>query len=73
MPLPLQQIVTLVDKRISVLLKDQRILEGRLVGYDDFMNLVLADTIEKGEQERKLGKVVVRGNNIVRIALVEII
>ncbi|MCD6106578.1 MAG: RNA-binding protein [Thermoplasmata archaeon] len=73
MPLPLQQIVTLVDKRISVLLKDQRILEGRLVGYDDFMNLVLTDTIEKGEQERKLGKVVVRGNNIVRIALVEII
>ncbi len=50
------------------MLKDGRMLEGKLVGYDDFMNLVLEETDEtKDEQAKKLGTVVLRGNNVVTI------
>ncbi|OPY26768.1 MAG: putative snRNP Sm-like protein [Methanomassiliicoccales archaeon PtaU1.Bin030] len=58
-----------MDHRISLLLKDTRILEGKLVGYDDYMNMVLEDTEERtSEQTRRLGVVVLRGNNVVSIS-----
>jgi len=57
-----------LNKKVSVLLKDQRTLEGILVGFDEHMNIVLDDTQEKkGENERKLGRVVLRGNNVISI------
>jgi len=57
-----------LNKKVSVLLKDQRTLEGLLVGFDEHMNIVLDDTQEKkGENERKLGRVVLRGNNVISI------
>jgi len=57
-----------MNKKVSLLLKDNRILEGKLVGYDDYMNMVLEDTEEtKEEQIRRLGMVVLRGNNVVTI------
>lgn len=61
-----------VDKRVSLLLKDGRILEGKLTGFDDYMNMVLEETVERtpAEEERRLGTVVLRGNNVVSIALV---
>lgn len=66
------------NSRISLLLKDDRRLEGKLVGYDEYMNLVLEDTEETIELEagesgkstsvKKLGRVILRGNNIVTIS-----
>jgi small nuclear ribonucleoprotein len=71
MVLPLAVLEKSIDKRISLLLKDNRILEGKLAGYDDYMNMVLEDTEERtSEQERRLGTVVLRGNNVVSISLV---
>ena len=60
-----------LDKRISLLLKDNRTLEGKLTGYDDNMNLVLEDTVETtaAQEERRLGTVVLRGNNVVSISI----
>ena len=60
-----------VDKRVSLLLKDGRVLEGKLTGYDDNMNLVLEDTVETtaAQEERRLGTVVLRGNNVVSISI----
>ncbi len=60
-----------LDKRISLLLKDNRVLEGKLTGYDDNMNLVLEDTVETtaAQEERRLGTVVLRGNNVVSISI----
>ena len=60
-----------VDKRISLLLKDNRVLEGKLTGYDDNMNLVLEETVETtaNQEERRLGTVVLRGNNVVSISI----
>ena len=60
-----------IDKRVSLLLKDGRILEGKLTGFDDYMNMVLEETTERtADEERRLGTVVLRGNNVVSIALV---
>ena len=70
MVMPINLLEKSLDKRLSLLLKDNRILEGKLVGYDDYMNLVMEDTEEKKDDKvRRLGKVVLRGNNVVSIAL----
>ncbi len=71
MTLPLKMLEDFLNKRISLLLKDNRVLEGKLVGYDDYMNMVLIDTEEKTEEmTRRLGTVILRGNNVVRMALI---
>jgi len=58
-----------LNHRVVLLLKDGRVLEGKLVGFDDYMNMVLEDTEETTEERvRRLGKVVLRGNNVVSIA-----
>jgi Small nuclear ribonucleoprotein (snRNP) homolog len=70
MVMPLALLEKSMDKRISLLLKDNRILEGKLTGYDDYMNMVLEETEERSQdQERRLGTVVLRGNNVVSIAI----
>ena len=61
-----------VDKRVSLLLKDGRTLEGRLAGFDEYMNMVLEETVEtasSGDEGRRLGSVVLRGNNVVSISI----
>ncbi|OGS50789.1 MAG: RNA-binding protein [Euryarchaeota archaeon RBG_16_68_12] len=68
MLMPLNVLETSINKGISLLLKDNRILDGKLVGYDDYMSMVLEDTEEtKDEQVRRIGTVVLRGNNVVVI------
>ncbi|MCL2891113.1 MAG: LSM domain-containing protein [Methanomassiliicoccaceae archaeon] len=68
MVMPLALLEKSIDKRVSLLLKDNRVLEGKLKGYDDYMNMVLEETEERTpEQERRLGTVVLRGNNVVSI------
>jgi small nuclear ribonucleoprotein len=69
MVMPLALLEKSMDHRISLLLKDSRVLEGKLSGYDDYMNMVLEDTEERtSEQTRRLGVVVLRGNNVVSIS-----
>jgi len=68
MVMPLNVLEKSINKRITLLLKDNRQLEGKLVGYDDYMNMVLEDTEEtRDEQVRRIGTVVLRGNNVVTI------
>lgn len=69
MVMPLALLEKSMNHRTSLLLKDGRILEGKLAGYDDYMNMVLEETEERtAEQTRRLGTVVLRGNNVVRIS-----
>ncbi len=69
MVMPLALLEKSLDKRISLLLKDSRVLEGKLTGFDDYMNMVLEDTEETTvEQKKRLGTVVLRGNNVVSIS-----
>ena len=68
MAMPLNILEKSVTKRVSVMLKDGRTLEGKLVGFDEYMNMVLEETEETKEQQaRRLGTVILRGNNLVAI------
>lgn len=72
MVMPAALLENSLDKRISLLLKDGRSLEGKLTGFDEYMNMVLDDTMESGAEGsdgRRLGKVVLRGSNVVSIAI----
>ena len=68
MIMPAKMLEETLNKKVALLLKDNRVLEGSLVGYDDYMNLVLDDTEEKAQDvNKKLGVVIVRGSNVVRM------
>jgi len=59
-----------LNKRVTLLLKDNRVLDGKLVSYDENMNMVLEETEETGADlsMRRLGTVILRGNNVVTIS-----
>lgn len=68
MIMPMKMLEDSLNKRVALLLKDNRVLEGMLSGYDEYMNMVLEDVQENAESlTRKLGTVVIRGSNVVRI------
>jgi small nuclear ribonucleoprotein len=68
MAVPLNVLEKSVNKAVILLLKDGRTLEGKLTGFDEYMNMILEDTEEtKDDQVRRLGTVILRGNNIVTI------
>jgi small nuclear ribonucleoprotein len=68
MIMPAKMLEETLNKKVALLLKDNRILEGALIGYDDYMNLVLDDAEEKAQDvNKKLGVVIVRGSNVVRM------
>jgi small nuclear ribonucleoprotein (snRNP)-like protein len=65
---PLNLLEKSLQKTIMLVLKDGRIIEGKLTGFDTYMNMVLDDTDENFEEKkRKLGTVILRGNNVVSI------
>jgi small nuclear ribonucleoprotein len=68
MAMPLNILERHMNKIVMMTLKDGRTLEGKLTGFDEHMNLTLEDSQEtKNEQVRRLGTVILRGNNIVTI------
>jgi small nuclear ribonucleoprotein len=69
MVMPLSLLEKSMNKKVSLLLKDSRLLEGTLTGFDDYLNMVLEDTEEtNGDQVKRLGIVILRGNNVVSIS-----
>ena len=68
MAMPLNILERHTNKIVMLTLKDGRTLEGKLTGFDEYMNMILEDAEEtKDEKVRRLGTVVLRGNNIVTI------
>ncbi len=65
--LPMKMLEENLNKKVTLLLKDNRSLIGILAGYDEYMNMTLDDAEENGEVQRKIGKVIIRGSNVVRI------
>jgi len=58
-----------VNRQVIVILKDGRSMEGMLTGFDEYLNMVLEGTEEQNkENKRRLGTVVLRGNNVVSIS-----
>ncbi|MCL4337443.1 MAG: LSM domain-containing protein [Candidatus Thermoplasmatota archaeon] len=69
MIMPMKMLEENLNKKVALLLKDNRVLEGTLSGYDEYMNMVLDEVEENSEDlNRKLGTVIIRGSNVVRIS-----
>ncbi len=69
MVLPINVLEKSLNTKITLLLKDSRMLKGKLTGYDDYMNMVLEDVEEnKDGNIRRLGIVILRGNNVITIS-----
>ena len=71
MALPLDVLEKAMNQNLSLLLKDGRTIIGKLSGYDEYMNMVLVDVEETYEDtKRRLGTIILRGNNVVSISIV---
>ncbi|SCV03967.1 LAMI_0H12376g1_1 [Lachancea mirantina] len=65
--LPLEIIDKTVGQPVWVMLTSHREFAGTLVGFDDFVNVVLEDVVEydrDSEVKRHAGKMLLSGNNI---------
>ena len=62
-----------MDKRLAIKLNGNRTINGTVRGFDQFMNLVLDETVEQvtATEQNSIGMVVIRGNSIVMIEALE--
>jgi len=62
-----------MDKKLSIKLNANRHVVGTLRGYDQFMNLVLENTVEvvTPSERNDIGMVVIRGNSVVMMEPLE--
>ena len=62
-----------MDKKLALRLNASRRVTGILRGFDQFMNLVLDETIEEvsASERNEIGMVVVRGNSVTMIECLE--
>lgn len=65
-----------LHKQIKVELNGNRVVQGKLSGYDFFLNLTIAECIEiRGAKTNNpeyidLGQCVIRGNSIINLELI---
>ena len=58
------------DKKVAVITGDGRVITGKLKAYDQVINIVLVNTVERvyshnvGVEEVSLGLYVIRGDNV---------
>ncbi|CAE6518234.1 unnamed protein product [Rhizoctonia solani] len=67
--LPLELVDRCIGARIWVIMKGEREFVGTLMGFDDFVNMVLDDVTEyeitpQGVKKTKLAQTLLNGNNI---------
>ncbi|KAF1929757.1 LSM-domain-containing protein [Didymella exigua CBS 183.55] len=64
--LPLELIDKCVGSQIWVIMNGGKEFTGKLVGFDDYVNMVLEDVteIDPAEGNNKLPKILLNGNNI---------
>ncbi|KAJ3675354.1 hypothetical protein LUZ60_004396 [Juncus effusus] len=61
-----------MDKKLQIKLNANRVIVGTLRGFDQFMNLVVDNTVEvNGNERNEIGMVVLRGNSVVMIEALE--
>ncbi|XP_052148910.1 probable small nuclear ribonucleoprotein G [Oryza glaberrima] len=61
-----------MDKKLQIKLNANHVIVGMLRGFDQFMNLVVDNTVEvNGNDKTDIGMVVVRGNSVVMIEALE--
>lgn len=67
--LPMELIDKCIGSRIQVIMKNEKEIVGTLVGFDDYVNMVLEDAVEyeitpDGKKKTKLEEILLNGNNI---------
>ncbi|XP_005095769.1 U6 snRNA-associated Sm-like protein LSm5 [Aplysia californica] len=67
--LPLELVDKCIGSRIHIIMKNDKEIVGVLLGFDDFVNMVLEDVTEfestsEGRRVTKLDKLLLNGNNI---------
>ena len=63
-----QLVARMMNARVTLQLKDSRVITGKLVGCDDHLNLVLDEVEETtATVSRRLGLIVLRGSNVVSL------
>jgi len=62
-----------MDKNMIIKLNGNRKISGILRGYDQFMNLVIDNTVEEvsPSERNEIGMVVIRGNSVVMMEPLE--
>ncbi|OWM82537.1 hypothetical protein CDL15_Pgr002112 [Punica granatum] len=61
-----------MDKKLQIKLNANRMVMGTLRGFDQFMNLVVENTVEvNGNERNDIGTVVIRGNSVVTVEALE--
>ncbi len=67
---PLDVLHGSLESQVLISLKDGKEYRGTLKGYDIHMNVVLknADELKDGSAVRRLGMVIIRGDNVVFIS-----
>ena len=72
--LPLAVLKDSLNKKIRVRLKDNSTYEGLLIALDEYMNIVLSDVVELGDDyspKVRWGVALIRGNNILWVEIIE--
>jgi len=67
--LPLELVDKCIGSRIHILMKNEKELVGTLLGFDDYVNMVLEDVTEyeqtsEGRRVTKLEQILLNGSNI---------
>ncbi len=67
--LPLELVDKCIGSRIHIIMRSDKEVVGTLLGFDDFVNMVLEDVTEfeitsEGRRVTKLDQILLNGNNI---------
>ena len=70
--LPLELVDKYIGSRIHIVMKSDKEIIGTLLGFDDFVNMVLEDVTEfeitpEGRRITKLDQILLNGNNITMV------
>ncbi|KAK7112533.1 U6 snRNA-associated Sm-like protein LSm5 [Littorina saxatilis] len=67
--LPLELVDKCIGSKLHIIMKNDKEIVGTLLGFDDYVNMVLEDVTEyestsEGRRVTKLDKLLLNGNNI---------
>ena len=72
--LPLELVDKAIGSRMHIIMKNDKEVVGTLLGFDDFVNMVLEDVTEyestpEGRRVTKLDQILLNGNNITMVSM----